>query len=457
MNKKVFIITFFSSIFLLISLALYLNVSTEKPHRDLDSGGYEEKALLFYKTGSLAPVHTKTPPLVQQPLGYPLFMGIIYKTFGTQDIFLIWAQILLTLLSALILFFATRHLFGNTTALIAHAFFCLNIGYITFAQFILAEALLAFFLMLFFERFSYFIKTKKKYSLGLAGLALGSSSLIKPAALYYFLPLLLILIPFVFTLKRFSAIKKAFFLALFTSCFFVPVKSYQLYNYLTYGIANFGALGNYNLYVWFWSKVATDQQTPETTSHRNKIFSQEKQSRTSMITGNPLQSESWDRLGQAFWKSARENPSLFIKTWIREMIKTYAGLYSTNLKVLVENKTKGGDVSFFYNKGSFPNKIYHYITQGTDSTIIKATSFLETIWNILRYILVLFALLWLLIKEKWFLLSFFTSYIFYFSLVTGFDGCARYRTMFEFLLITLASLGISVLFLHKGTCREKQG
>lgn len=456
LSKNNFFITLFSCIYLTMSLVLYLNVSSQNPHREIDSGGYEKQALLFYKTGSFVSATNKTPPLVQQPLGYPLFMGIIYKTFGTQDLFLIWMQILLTLLCALLLFFATKHLFGNTVALIAHALFCLNVGTIVFAQFILAETLLIFFLILFFERFSYFIKTKNIASLCLAGFVLGCSTLIKPAALYYFFPLLLILTPFTLVQKKLSFFKKTITVLFFSTCFFVPIKSYQLYNYTQYGVANFGALGNYNLYVWFWSKVTIDQQKPTTPEQRNKIFFQEQQKRVAMLTGNPLQFESWSTLGQAFWKSARKKPFLFIKTWLREMIKTYAGLYATSLKVLVEPTTKGGDVSFFHYQGSVFERAYQYITRGTQSTIIKLISLLEAIWNLIRYIFVLFALLWLLAKRKWFLILFFTSYLFYFSLVTGFDGCARYRTMFEFILIALASLGITLCFCHRKVGSEQK-
>jgi hypothetical protein len=46
-----------------------------------------------------------------------------------------------------------------------------------------------------------------------------------------------------------------------------------------------------------------------------------------------------------------------------------------------------------------------------------------------------------------FCLFFFLSYLFYFSIITGHDGCARYRLMFEFILILLSSYAICRVFL----------
>ena len=168
-----------------------------------------------------------------------------------------------------------------------------------------------------------------------------------------------------------------------------------------------------------------------------------------MITGNPLEKQSWAKLRNQFWQAVRRNPTIFITTWIREMIKTYLGLFSTNIKVLVEPETKGGDVSFSYTRGSIATRIQQYITAGTTKPILKLVGFLEFAFNILKYLLSVLALLWLLttggfnpLTRECFLAGFFSCYLCYFALVTGFDGCSRYRTMFEFVLLLLAAVGI---------------
>jgi hypothetical protein len=70
---------------------------------------------------------------------------------------------------------------------------------------------------------------------------------------------------------------------------------------------------------------------------------------------------------------------------------------------------------------------------------------LEIVFNLARYLFAFIALCWLVVRRRWFLFLFFSTYMFYFTLVTGFDGCARYRTMFEFVLLLLAALGVTIL------------
>lgn len=421
MKKEYFSVTVFSLLFLILSAVLYMHVPSTNSHRDVDSAGYEKRALLFAKTGSFVDQEEKLQKkLVQQPRGYPLFISLIYR-FSTKDFYLIWIQILLTLLTGLIFFFGARNLFGPTVASIAHALFCVNIGYLVYAQFILAESLLVFLLVLFFERLTSFIKTKQASYLGHAGFALGLSILVKPAALFYMIPFGLLLILQAACFQFFTKHKLAVFACIIG--FLLPLQFYQ------------GSVGNFNLYVWFWSKVETDQIRYKSSSDRDKVFIREKEKRIS---------KNQDDLKREFWREVREKPVLFAKTWAKEMIKTCSGLYLTCLKVLLG--ASGGSISFFYGSGSLFNRVSSYVSSGTNSFILKIIGFLEIIFNLLRYLFAFIALCWLFVRRRWFLFLFFTSYMFYFTLVTGFDGCARYRTMFEFVLLLLAALGITLLF-----------
>ena len=310
LTRSLLSITFFSLIYLILSFFLYRGIpQNNNIHRDVDSQNYVDKATLFYKEGVF--FEGKKPPLVQQPIGYPLFIGTIYKMFGTKnsnpptsDAVLIWIQILLTIFSGILLFFAAKHIFGQNIALITHALFMLNLGTIVFAQFILAETLLTFFLILFLERFLYFLKhilykdTFLNHALISACFALGLSVLVKPAALYYIFVVAIFLVPFFINsnafLKQSAFIKNAIPKMLFLIAFFAPIKLYKFYN--SYNMTNshkaihFDSLKNYNLYVWFWSKIKTDQKKPPKgiTFHagtiRNEIFGKEKEKCTMMET-----------------------------------------------------------------------------------------------------------------------------------------------------------------------------
>jgi len=120
------------------------------------------------------------------------------------------------------------------------------------------------------------------------------------------------------------------------------------------------------------------------------------------------------------------------------------GLFVTNLKVLVEPNIRGGDISFFKIKGSCWERIANYITTGTQQKWIWFIGIFEAIWLFARYVLCFFTLYSMALQRKLSLLCFFCSYLFYFSMITGHDGCARFRMMFEFLLIILAALGVVI-------------
>ena len=169
----------------------------------------------------------------------------------------------------------------------------------------------------------------------------------------------------------------------------------------------------------------------------------------SLITGNPLENKSWVKVKTKFWNEVKKNPLLFVKTWCREMCKTLFGLFTTNFKLLIEPGVYGKGVSFFDHEGSLIKKMYSYITYGTNITTLHIIGLFELIFNILKYFFSLLALIFLAKKQRWFLAAFLLLYIAYFSFVTGFDGCARYRTMFEFLLLFLASTGVYELFTSK--------
>ena len=49
-------------------------------------------------------------------------------------------------------------------------------------------------------------------------------------------------------------------------------------------------------------------------------------------------------------------------------------------------------------------------------------------------------------SREYFLISFFVLTIGYFAFITGHDGCARYRMMFEGLYIILAAYGLVIIW-----------
>ena len=127
-------------------------------------------------------------------------------------------------------------------------------------------------------------------------------------------------------------------------------------------------------------------------------------------------------------------------------MKTFLGLFTSNLRLLVDDKIRGGDVSFFKTHGNFLQKCWQYIVGGTNKTGVVVVGCFEALWTVIRYLLIALAVFFLCWSCQWKLLYFLSSYIGYFAMITGHDGCARFRMLFEFVLIILAAYGLWIVY-----------
>ncbi|MCK4650889.1 glycosyltransferase family 39 protein [Candidatus Babeliales bacterium] len=457
--KDNFILLVFSLLFIFFSFVLYFSISSIPPYQDIDSKAYIYNAKRIYDNNLFSSVASKKDD-PYYALGYAFFIGLIYKLFGINNNFVVFIQILLALLTGFLVFRATKFLFNKTIALISFIFFSFNIGFLVFSQFILTEILLTFLLALFFERFAYFLKKDSISSLIQSGLILGISVAVKPAAIYFIFPLFFLILfmnrsfsgfvnkaillkseeklssedLFLIKNKLFYKIKLIFFLSV---SFYLPIIGYMFFNKINFDNFSVAPLANENLYLYLFPKVIAYKNNTDWIIEKRKIGS--------LLTGSKLNEKSWSKIKEKFYEYFKKDPIIFLQIWLKNVFKTCVGLFTTNLKVLIERDVKGGDISFFKMEGNFFKRIFDYITCGTKNPLIKIVGVFEAIWSVLRYILCLIALFFLVFKKKWLTFFFFFFYLFYFSMITGHDGCARFRMMFEPVLLVLASFGLWVI------------
>lgn len=407
------------ALFCTCSLFLFFHVSPREPHCDIDSKAYLERGMLFAQTNRF--VTDNNPEQPYYALGYALCIGVLYKLLGQSKGIVIVFQLALTLLSLLLIMRVTRRLFGGRAAVVAAVLFACNLGYLTFTQFILTEITLSFLLLLFFERLVYAHPVQ-------AALALGASIIVKPAAILFIVPLSVLL----FVALPGSGMRRLTTVVLCAVCFYVPVLGYMTYNY--YAFSNFcvSTLGRVNLYYWHLPNVLA--------SYHHSSADDERRA---------LQALPEAEVAQRIAAELTQRPWLFVRVWLLNVAKTWLGLYTTNLKVLVEPAVHGGDVSFFKTTGSIWCKVWQYISSGATHWWVIAIGVLEALWTMLRLVLVACGFVRLLQQRQFFFAMLCILFLGYFSLITGHDGCARFRMMFEFLLIVLAAGGIERLFTRK--------
>ena len=408
--KKNYFVYFFILFFIGFSYFFYYFVDAQQPHQDIDSKAYIENAHLFAKHLNFS----QRSDFPYYTLGYPIILGLLYKVCGDDYCWVVIFQMLLALLSGLLMAAIAKRLFGEQAGVVTFFLMSLNLGYLVFAQFILTEVVLSFFLLLFFERFTAYVQNQKMSTLCFSAILLGLSIIIKPAAIYF--PLLLI--PLV-RLKSWS---------IFVLCFFVPVIGYMIHNKIAFKTFKLSALDEINLVYWWYPNVLAQQRGTTSDHERLKLQRIARQKGEQVVRA-------------AFKRDLQAQPMLFLTVWLKNVAKTFLGLYTSNLKILI-GKINNYNMSFFRQKGTWLQKIHCYIGGGTTHTWIVVVGYGEFGFQLIRYLLCVLALALLCLCRRWQVLYLFCAYIFYFSMITGHDGCARFRMMFEGVLIILMAYAL---------------
>lgn len=415
-------------LFIILSLVLYRAVPTRMSCFDVDSTGYDRMATQFYNTGVLSDPQAPDQAPVQT-VGYHFFVGVMYKLFGHSTVPVIMIQILLAMLSLWLIFLIGRFFFDDRIAVFAVFLCAVNIGYLVYPQFLLAETLLLTMVLVFVERFLSFWKTQRVSSLVVAGLFGGLSLLIKPSVLL-FLPVTIL---FLLLFPPLSG-RRLRVLLLFMCAFLAPLGGYLMYNKVQYGYFNLAPMKSLNMYYVFLSKVIARQH--------NMPLAQAEQLIPPFSSTNSLDERGWDGARNLFWQYVKHYPLTCGVVWVENVAKTVFGLYATQLKLLLNPALVGGDVSFFKEQGSWMSRACHYVVRGSPSSCVTVLAWYEVLFSLVRYLLVLIAFCLLLYRRRYAIVLFFLAFIVLGVGITGFDGCCRYRIVVEPFLLLLSSFSV---------------
>lgn len=452
------------ALYLLISCALYMSITHESAHFDIDSHGYDRIAFNFAEHGQLIdPLRPDSAPI--QPVGYPFFLGLIYAVGGHQLLPVIMMQILLGVLCIILTFLIAQQIGGTNMAYIALFLSVFNVGFITYPQFVLAEILMLTFLLLFWYFLIHCFDAECPwYYYVLSGIFCGLSIVVKSTALL-FLPVVGLFLalckkisvdsdPFVVsssnhtntsTLRqaqgeRLGLIKQDRMknAGLFLLSASIPIISYMSYNYVLWGYFSLAPLTSLNLYQVFLSKVIG-----RITGHcvEEVITTQ-----LSFTGAHSFDESGWHAARALFFSYFKEYPGTFILVWLQNVCKSAVGLFSTQLKLLGNPLMYGGDCSFFKMNGTCIEKMIAYIQYGANSVWLLMVVWLEVVMSLVRipFAITGFIVLW---RKKGYgiamLLSFYSLQCLF---ITGFDGCARYRFSCEPLILILVATGIWRLY-----------
>ncbi len=206
------------------------------------------------------------------------------------------------------------------------------------------------------------------------------------------------------------------------------------YNYVQWGYFSLAPLTSLNLYQVFLSKVIA----------RITGFSIQEVITTQLqFTGQHSFDESgWQEPRRLFFSYLKDHPGTFVLIWLQNVCKSTVGLFSTQLKVLLEPSLGGGDCSFFKMSGTCVEKMIAYIQYGTNSWWLQMVAWAEALWLLFRSLFALVGLIVLCQKKRYGVAMLLSIYSIQCLLITGFDGCARYRLACEPLVLILVAAGV---------------
>jgi hypothetical protein len=426
-----------SFFFLACSLILWFASIEKEQHFDLDSYGYERIAL-----HALDSFELKDPTYDDVPIqvgGYPLIIAILYALCGTHYQVLIVFQILLALATCFLVWSCAAQLFDAQAGRIAFLLSSINLGYLVFAQFFLTEICAVFLLTLFLERFILFLKTRSMAALSIASGAFGICLIIKPAPLF-FAP---IIAGFLFSLVGLDR-------AVFSRVIFfmtAPMCVLVLYNYYKFGAAQLAPTAQENMYFYVLAKL-------KQTEHQKPLQEIYKEIESTFDSYKRSDMRRWEKSKDEFFWFLIYRRILIARLWLESAAKTIGGLYTSQLKLLLNPALKGTPTSLLSAQGNGIQKIDNYIGNGALYPAVRYIGWLEFIFNIVRSIFILFALGALAFRKDYWLMLFFVTFCAYFIAVTGHDGCARYRLVIEPMLTIFASFGI--LFFYELLMRVRR-
>ena len=376
-SYKSYLLFLFIFSFAIRSLVFICYLSENKNYWQVDSELYHDQAVKISQGEGLKNITGKSD-FYRLP-GYPIFLSVGYKLFGTDTKKVLWLQIFLASFIPLLIFFLSLVLFPNKIILakIASFYSSIHLGFVLYSGFYMTESLFILLFLLF--SIFYFRNIQSSKNIFLAGLFLGLASLVRPVGQYFIILAILILLFFLKDKFRVK-IKKSFYLFI---GWLIPVLPLLLRNFLLLGQLFFHTLpGGHFLYLSA-ARVAMHVQDCSYWQARDNLT---KELASLLIKGKEkklnrkLNEIECCNVAQGLAvKYFKKHPSLAIKNWLTDILRTSLSLYSAELVYLHNNRQ---EINYFKKRRSIFSMFERYLFPKIDNLFLKIIIWLEILFFI---------------------------------------------------------------------------
>jgi 4-amino-4-deoxy-L-arabinose transferase-like glycosyltransferase len=445
MRRNKIVKSLLSPISVLIAIGLLLRIVmffTFQPFNHLDevitsdAEGYHKLALQLLQSHSFVVPGTdldtfRTP-------GYPFFISCIYSIFGVNTSVVLFIQIFLNLGSVLLLYYIGKLLINKSFGFIAALLLCIEPDHLLNIFYLLTDTLFVFMFLLSCLFLILFIKGNRPIYIILSAAVLGLATLVRPISFLF--PLVLIsglaIYMSIYEKSSFILIIKNSLLVLFV--FGLTISPWLIRNYEMYGYSKLSSISGYNLLNYNVAFSVKKAEKKQIEIIRNEFDTIVNRKATREQLSNPFYKS--DVQAEVAKDYIKKHKIEYIKSHCLGMLNIYS---SMDFKTFSRRILRiGDDIPQKYDGGSFDK---FAINVDRFKTLPFSTLLIGGIYALLLFIYYTTAILGSLLffREKRYLLLFYIVVcIFYFTLLIGVVGLARYKLAISPFYIFLSAYGI---------------
>jgi 4-amino-4-deoxy-L-arabinose transferase-like glycosyltransferase len=349
---------------------------------------------------------------------YPLFIALFYGLFGERPLPIIFAQILLSILTVYMTYLLGKELLSEIVGLLAAFLIAISIESITHTFFLLTESLFTFLFIGSILAYVTFRQSGKKRWIFFSGGSMGLAILCRPIATYFpFFFLILILFD---RAKDFrERIRKSFLYIVSTLVFVIP---WIFWNYASLGLATLTTISDYNLLFYNAASLQANQLGLNEGQVRDTLKDQVEQTlETRGLADTPLNRDPIYR--ELAWNIISKDPLRYVYLHLKNDINNLLpGV--TDLTEILGITVGGKGTLAILNKDGLMAAIRHYLEDKVWLIGIFAPAI---ILLVLTYLTDLVGIGTLIKEKKWVALTMLLVPILYLLLIPGAPSNQRFK------------------------------
>jgi 4-amino-4-deoxy-L-arabinose transferase-like glycosyltransferase len=390
-----------------------------------DASGYHKLALSLMSKKSFEDFDAFRTP------GYPVFVALIYSISSGSVCFVLFMQILLSLICVVLVYNIAATIFHRKIALISAFLFAIDMHQAYWAVTLYTDTLFVFLFLVSVYCLCKSIKENNFSTFCLSALFLGIATLVRPISfLFPFVAVIFILVFCNLKLKM-----KLVYSLLFSIIYITTISPWLLHNYLKYREVKLSSISGYNLL--FYNAAYTEvHRTGKTIEQVWQDFNDLaiKQGIDTANINSFKNSQIYSNIAKQYIKN---NFILYCKMHFRGIVNMYANLETHHLASIFHLKSKP-TVDLYGGPGIFTQIIDFFQSKSKAEILI---AFGVVFYLLINYLFSLYGII-ILIGEKEKFVFLFILIILYFSVITGVVGLARYKIPFMPFINILCAVGL---------------